>query len=60
MPGMSGAEVVAALRARRPKLPVVLCSGYDRDHRGPVVADAYLPKPFELEALANTLERLFA
>jgi two-component system cell cycle sensor histidine kinase/response regulator CckA len=60
MPGMSGAEVVAALRARRPKLPVVLCSGYDRDHRGPVVADAYLPKPFELEALANTLERLLA
>ncbi len=60
MPGMSGAEVVAALRSRRPRLPIVLCSGYDRIQRGPVVADAYLPKPFELEALQGTLERLFA
>nr|HEX4316821.1 PAS domain S-box protein [Kofleriaceae bacterium] len=58
MPGMNGAEVIAALRARRPQLPVVLCSGYDRTRRGPVAADAYLPKPFDLEALAATLAKL--
>jgi PAS domain S-box-containing protein len=58
MPRMSGADVVAALRARRPGLPVVVCSGYDRDGRGPVQADAFLPKPFRMEALERTLAKL--
>ena len=58
MPQMSGADVVGALRARRPGLPVVLCSGYDRDGRGPVQADAYLPKPFRIDALERTLAKL--
>jgi PAS domain S-box-containing protein len=58
MPRMSGADVVAALRRTRPTLPVVLCSGYDRDRRGPVLADAYLPKPFRIEALEQTLAKL--
>ncbi len=60
MPRMSGAEVVAALRAKRPSLPIVLCTGYDRDRRGPVAADAYLPKPFRIEALEDTLAKLLA
>jgi PAS domain S-box-containing protein len=58
MPGMSGAEVIRALREHRPQLPVVLCSGYDRDGKGPVKADAYLPKPFRIEALERTLAKL--
>lgn len=58
MPHMSGADVVAALRLKRPNLPVVVCSGYDRDSRGPVQADAYLPKPFRLDALERTLAKL--
>jgi PAS domain S-box-containing protein len=58
MPLMSGADVVAALRARFPNLPVVLCSGYDRDGRGPIQADAYLPKPFRIDALERTLAKL--
>ncbi|MBA3459867.1 MAG: response regulator [Deltaproteobacteria bacterium] len=58
MPRMSGAEVVTQLRARRPALPIVLCTGYDRDRRGPVNADAYLPKPFRIEALEQTLAKL--
>jgi two-component system, cell cycle sensor histidine kinase and response regulator CckA len=58
MPAMSGADVVAALRQRRPNLPVVLCSGYDRDGRGPITADAYLPKPFRIDALERTLAKL--
>jgi two-component system, cell cycle sensor histidine kinase and response regulator CckA len=58
MPRMSGAEVVAQVRARRPGLPIVVCSGYDREGRGPVQADAYLPKPFPIDALERTLARL--
>ena len=58
MPGMSGAEVVRALRRERPGLAVVVCSGYDRDGRGPVAADAYLPKPFRIDALERTLAKL--
>ena len=58
MPRMSGADVVTQLRARKPALPIVLCTGYDRDRRGPVNADAYLPKPFRIEALEQTLAKL--
>jgi CheY-like chemotaxis protein len=58
MPRMSGADVVAALRAKRPALPVVVCSGYDRDRRGPVQANAYLPKPFRIDALEQTLANI--
>jgi len=57
MPRMGGAEVVKALRARRPELPIVLCSGFGRDGRS-VRADAYLPKPFRMEALDQTLAKL--
>jgi len=57
MPRMSGAEVVTALRARRPDLPIVLCSGAGRDGRG-VRADAYLPKPFRIDSLDQTLAKL--
>lgn len=58
MPRMNGAEVVAALRDRHPALKVILCTGYDRDRKGPVAADAYLPKPFRIEALESTLAKL--
>jgi len=58
MPGMSGADVVRTLREKKPGLPVVLCSGFDRDGRGPVAADAYLPKPFRIDALERTLAKL--
>ena len=58
MPRMSGAEVVAALRQRQPTLPIILCTGFDRAGHGPVAADAYLPKPFRMEALEQILEKL--
>lgn len=58
MPRMNGADVVAALRERRPNLPVVVCSGYDREGRGAIQADAYLPKPFRIDALERTLAKL--
>jgi PAS domain S-box-containing protein len=59
MPNMSGAEVVAALRVRRPGLPIAVCSGYDRAGR-PVQADAYLPKPFRIDALERMLAKLLS
>ena len=58
MPGMTGADVITSLRATNPQLPVVLCSGYDRARAGQVTADAYLPKPFRIEALERTLAKL--
>lgn len=58
MPQMSGADVIEQLRARRPDLPVVVCSGYDRDNHGAVAADAYLSKPFRMDLLEQTLAKL--
>ena len=58
MPRMSGAAVVRTLREQRPGLPVILCTGFDRDRHGPVQADAYLPKPFRIETLEQTLAKL--
>jgi two-component system cell cycle sensor histidine kinase/response regulator CckA len=60
MPRMSGAEVISQLRKTRPDMPIILCTGYDRDRRGPVDATAYLPKPFRIEALERTLATIFA
>ncbi|MEO8704457.1 MAG: response regulator [Kofleriaceae bacterium] len=58
MPRMSGVDVISALRSKNPALPIVLCTGFDRDRRGPVQADAYLPKPFRIEALEQTLAKI--
>jgi len=57
MPRMTGAEMVRALRERRPDLPIILCSAFDREGRGGH-ADAYLPKPFRIDALDQTLAKL--
>jgi CheY-like chemotaxis protein len=59
MPRMGGAEVVTALRERRPGLPIIVCSGFDRDGRASG-ADAYLPKPFRLETLGNALTKVLS
>jgi PAS domain S-box-containing protein len=61
MPGMSGAETLTSLRRRDPRLPVLLTSGYseteaDRLQEGENVA--FLAKPFEPRALADTLRKL--
>jgi len=58
LPQMSGADVIAAMRRLRPGLPLIVCSGYDRDSRGPIEADAFLPKPFRIESLQRTLAKL--
>ena len=58
MPGMDGVETVARLRAIRPNLPTVLCSGTSDAEGTPAGAgpdgfDDFLQKPYERETLAR-------
>ena len=63
MPGMNGAEVAAAARARRPDLPIIVASGYadtealDAAIIGPA---RMLHKPFSLAELAQAVEAALA
>ena len=56
MAGMGGLEVMELLRVRRPDLPVILMSGYNKcnvpKEPGPFSKTGFLHKPFRLEALA--------
>lgn len=66
MPGRTGLEVLAALRAdeRTASLPVVLLTGLDASALGAdpleLGADAYLTKPFSPLHLIEVLEDLMA
>ena len=60
MPGMSGRELAAEVRRRRPALPVLLLTG-DTDaeaERGDVAA--VVKKPFQLDALDATIQDVLA
>ena len=57
MPGMDGVESLARLRAIRPTLRTILCSGTSEAERTPAGAvpdgfDDFLQKPYERETLA--------
>jgi CheY-like chemotaxis protein len=60
MPGLGGAELVARLRALRPGLPVVLCSGYlERGQEDVLLQNGVsqvLGKPFTRAELARALD----
>ncbi len=61
MPGMGGPELIDRLRAERPRLPVILVSGYaeetlNTDLRGAGIT--FLPKPYSLATLAERMEDL--
>jgi signal transduction histidine kinase/ActR/RegA family two-component response regulator len=62
MPGLSGWEVLAELKRRAPRLPVILTSGYTREDSTPPAnaarPDAYLPKPYDLAELTGEVRRL--
>ena len=62
MPGMSGAELLRALREIRPGLPVALASGHVPEDGAALAALGDLPvrirKPATLEEIARTLEEL--
>ncbi|MHC4837148.1 MAG: PAS domain S-box protein [Planctomycetota bacterium] len=62
MPGMSGGEVLAGIRAAHPELPVLMSSGYAEEEvrsrldQG-ALAD-FLPKPYTLSELRWAVRRL--
>ena len=60
MPGLSGAPLIAELRRLQPCMPIVVCSGYDRDHKGPMPVDGYLAKPFRISDLESLVVQVLA
>jgi DNA-binding NtrC family response regulator len=61
MPWINGGDVVASARLRRPRLKVILISGYER---GEAIARRYgvpfFGKPIDLDALRKTIHDLLA
>jgi signal transduction histidine kinase len=57
MPGASGREVLAKIRERWPRLPVVIMSGNTGSRDGLEGAAQILDKPLTLERLASALRR---
>jgi CheY-like chemotaxis protein len=58
MPGMTGAEVAKAARARRPGLPIVFASGYSDTAAIEAVLGAGAPvlrKPFGVDQLSEAI-----
>jgi CheY-like chemotaxis protein len=64
MPGMDGPSWVKKALARRPEVRVVFISGYAEetvgDSRSRIAHAVFLPKPFSLDELAATVERMAA
>jgi two-component system cell cycle sensor histidine kinase/response regulator CckA len=57
MTDMSGAECFAQLRAIRPDIKVILCTGYDRNHAVQELLNqgvaGFIQKPYDLDELAQ-------
>ncbi|MEM7601592.1 MAG: response regulator, partial [Verrucomicrobiota bacterium] len=63
MPGLSGAETFLELRARFDYLPVVICSGYlvdikELETENGSCPDAFVQKPYQIETMSNTIEKV--
>jgi len=61
MPGATGVEVIRALRASRPDLPIVLTTGYDvlevQAELGPGLPVELLAKPYRVDDLVEAARR---
>ena len=60
MPGMRGDELITRIRQLSPKQPIVMASGFvDESIVGQASnqVDAFLPKPFSLEALRQAVDQ---
>jgi two-component system cell cycle sensor histidine kinase/response regulator CckA len=57
MPIVGGVEMVAALRAQRPDLPVVFVSGYTAEEQDLAIDErtAFLIKPYTIDALCEAI-----
>ena len=55
MPGMSGVQLIGAIRARRPTLPLILATGYAELPSGIDRTIGRLAKPFTQQELANAI-----
>jgi DNA-binding response OmpR family regulator len=59
--GGDGRDLLSELRASRPELPIALLTGTaDRDELLRAGADALIPKPFTIDELRQTVDRLAA
>jgi CheY-like chemotaxis protein len=60
MPELSGSDASEQMRRLDPEVPIVICSGYPRDERGPYGAgsDDFLQKPYHRGDLADLLARV--
>lgn len=60
MPGMNGAQTLAAIRALDRTIPVILCSGYSESEAMNALEGlsltAFLPKPFDIPRLLTILK----
>ena len=64
MPVMDGREIFGLLREKKPKIPVIVTSGFENDPRlEELLAQErvrFLPKPFDVDSLSTAVERLLA
>lgn len=63
MPGMNGVETSIAIKHRFPNLPIILCTVCSEYQVRPFIGrevQAYLPKPFSLNQLNNTVQAALA
>jgi len=62
MPKVQGVEAMFEIKKRKPSLPVIMVTGYDRknvlDIHGRAVADAIIGKPYSVEKISKTLHSL--
>ncbi len=62
MPKMSGLELLKAIKVKKPKLPVVIISGYSVDDQDSDLvkskADGFLNKPFMMADIEKLLGKL--
>jgi CheY-like chemotaxis protein len=58
MPGMTGAELIKAVKARLPSMHIVMASGYADLPPGVEIDVARLGKPYSQEQLAQVLSKL--
>jgi DNA-binding response OmpR family regulator len=60
MPGIDGIEVLRRVKAKNPKIEVIILTGHGSDEDRQVCLDlgafAYLRKPFDIEALTEVLK----